>query len=174
MINDQHNPYAASVVENEDEGAEFELAGPWQRIAARIIDTLVFAICFVPMGIGVAMSENKSDTAAIGVIALSFLALLVLGIYQMVIMSKHGHSIGKKAMKIKVVTEDGDNPGFWRYVGMREFLFNIILSIISFIPFIGPIANWGAQIACLVMLFLVDRDRRTLQDLLAKTLVVKA
>lgn len=173
MINDQHNPYAASVVENEDESAEFELAGPWQRIAARIIDTLVFAICFVPMGIGAAMAENKSDSA-IGMVLLSSLALLVLGIYQLVIMSKHGHSIGKKAMKIKVVTEDGDNPGFWRYVGMREFLFNIILSIISLIPFIGPVASWGAQIACLVMLFLVDRDRRTLQDLLAKTYVVKA
>ena len=46
--------------------------------------------------------------------------------------------------------------------------------VVGMIPLLGPIAQLGFWIACLVMLFLVDRDRRTLQDMIAKTYVVDA
>ena len=77
-------------------------------------------------------------------------------------------------MKIKVVNEDGDNPGFVGVVALREIVPNIILMVVGMIPLLGPIAQLGFWIACLVMLFLVDRDRRTLQDMIAKTYVVDA
>lgn len=165
---DMYNPYAASVVEEDD--IEFELAGPWQRINARVIDSLIFLIPISPILIGIALDN---ETMSIALSALGGLGILALFVYQLVIMAKYGQSIGKKAMKIRVITEDGDNPGFWRYVGLREFVFNIILSIIALIPFVGSFVNFGAQIACLVMLFLEKSNRRTLQDMLAKTLVVK-
>ena len=57
---------------------------------------------------------------------------------------------------------------------MREIVPNLILTFVGMIPFIGIIAQLGFWIACLVMLFLVDRDRQTLQDMIAKTYVVDA
>ena len=82
--------------------------------------------------------------------------------------------MGKRIMKIKVVNEDGDNPGFVGVVALREIVPNIILMVVGMIPLLGPIAQLGFWIACLVMLFLVDCDRRTLQDMIAKTYVVDA
>ena len=89
-------------------------------------------------------------------------------------MSKTGQSLGKRIMKIKVVNEDGDNPGFAGTVAMREIVPNLVLTVLGMIPFLGIIVQLGFWIACLVMLFLVDRDRRTLQDMIAKTYVVDA
>ena len=105
---------------------------------------------------------------------ISGLLLLAYLIYQAVIMSRDGQSLGKKIMKIKVVDLDGYNPGFKGVVLMREIVFNIITSVLSLIPFLGVLVSFGVSIALLVMIFLDSNDRRTLQDMLAKTMVVKA
>lgn len=168
---DYRAAYSASVVEDADE-LELELAGPWQRIFARILD----GVPFVVLGIVAALALpyfKGNDTAVTVLMVAVLLAVVGFVIYQLVIMTRHGQSIGKKLLGIRVVTAEGDNPGFVRYVLKREFLYNIILSLVSFIPFVGPLVNWGATLACVVMLFLVERNRRTLQDMLADTLVVK-
>lgn len=41
------------------------------------------------------------------------------------------------------------------------------------IPVLGGLVTLGVYVALVVMLF-IDRDRRTLQDILAKTIVIKA
>ena len=57
---------------------------------------------------------------------------------------------------------------------MREIVYNIILTVLGMIPFLGVLISIGAAIALLVMIFLDGNNRRTLQDMLAKTLGVKA
>ena len=111
---------------------------------------------------------------ALGMIGLGSILILAYLIFQAVLMSKTGQSLGKRIMKIKVVNEDGDNPGFAGTVAMREIVPNLVLTVLGMIPFLGIIVQLGFWIACLVMLFLVDRDRRTLQDMIAKTYVVDA
>ena len=56
---------------------------------------------------------------------------------------------------------------------MREFGYNLIVSILGAIPILGGIISIVALIANLVLLFMVERDRRVLWDLLADTYVVK-
>ena len=132
------------------------------------------------MGSYAAAMDPENPTAiepsgfALGMIGLGGILILAYLIFQAVLMSKTGQSLGKRIMKIKVVNEDGDNPGFAGTVAMREIVPYLVLGVVGLIPFLGAIAQFGFWVACLVMLFLVDRDRRTLQDMIAKTYVVDA
>lgn len=170
-----------------DDEEEMELATPGKRILAYLLNCLIGLIAYIPLIWGAmsmyggSMSAIESGTAvpepsgfALGLIGLGSILILAYLVFQAVLMSKTGQSLGKRIMKIKVVNEDGDNPGFVGTVLMREVVPNIALTVIGLIPFLGGIVQIGFWIACLVMLFLVDRDRRTLQDMIAKTYVVDA
>lgn len=146
---------------------ELELATPWQRIAAYLINTVIYIALFIPMLIGI---SNSSEWISIPI---SMAPLLAWSIYQAVIMSKYGQSFGKKIMKIRVADLEGNNPGFVGTVLLREVVFNFVLSVIGMIPVLGVLVTLGVPLALVVMLF-TDRDRRTLQDILAKTIVIKA
>ena len=188
-MTDLNNVYQSTQVDYEPEGAdEMALASPGKRIAAYLINGLIGSVAYIPMIWG-AMSMSGSYAAAMdpenpvqmepsgfamGMIGLGSVLILAFLIFQAVLMSKTGQSLGKRIMKIKVVNEDGDNPGFAGTVAMREIVPNLVLTVVGMIPFLGIIAQLGFWIACLVMLFLVDRDRRTLQDMIAKTYVVDA
>lgn len=170
----------------EDEYDEFELAGPGPRILAYLLNCLIGAVAYIPLIwgsieiFGDYVNMNPESNIApelsgfgIGLIVLGSVMILGFLIFQAVLMSKTGQSLGKRIMKIKVVDEEGENPGFKGVVLMREIVPNLALSVIAMIPFIGGIVQFGFWIACLVMLFLVDRNRQTLQDLIAKTYVVE-
>ena len=188
-MTDLNNVYQSTQVDYDPEGSEeMALASPGKRIAAYLINCLIGSVAYIPMIWG-AMSMSGSYAAAIdpenpvqmepsgfamGMIGLGSVLILAYLIFQAVLMSKTGQSLGKRIMKIKVVNEDGDNPGFAGTVAMREIVPNLVLTVVGMIPFLGIIAQLGFWIACLVMLFLVDRDRRTLQDMIAKTYVVDA
>ena len=188
-MTDLNNVYHSTQVDYEPEGAdEMALASPGKRIAAYLINGLIGSVAYIPMIWG-AMSMSGSYAAAMdpenpvqmepsgfamGMIGLGSVLIWADLIFQAVLMSKTGQSLGKRIMKIKVVNEDGDNPGFAGTVAMREIVPNLVLTVVGMIPFLGIIAQLGFWIACLVMLFLVDRDRRTLQDMIAKTYVVDA
>ena len=131
-------------------------------------------VLYVPLFVGTAMMGDSNGERGLMWIVISAVLLLAWGIYQAVLMSKTGQSLGKKLLGIKVVTLEGDNPGFVGTVLMREIVYNIILTVLGMIPFLGVLISIGAAIALLVMIFLDGNNRRTLQDMLAKTLVVKA
>ena len=69
----------------------------------------------------------------------------------------------KKIVGIRVITEDGDNPGFVKYVLVREFGYNFIFTLISvFSEDLGNMLAIVAGIAGVVMLFMENRNRQTL------------
>lgn len=175
-VSDYRQAYQSTAIEENlfaaDEDAA-ELAGPWQRIAARLLDMLPFFFSGIIAAVVFFFFQQHDGVNEATAIAILFLFAGYI-IYQIVLMTRHGQTLGKKLMGIRVVTLDGDNPGFVKYVLLREFVYNLILNIVGLIPLLGLLATLGAFVACLVMLFLEDRDRRTLQDLLAGTLVVKA
>ncbi|ORF14268.1 hypothetical protein BGI01_04205 [Snodgrassella alvi] len=110
-------------------------------------------------------------------------------ILQLIMMSKAGQSIGKYLLKIKVIKLDGRNPGFVGTVLIREIMFYTISGIFSYlliefyiyllnvdmlaVLILNPVYGYLIPLFCLVMLFRVDTNRRTLQDYLAKTIVIK-
>ena len=92
-------------------------------------------------------------------------------------------------MNIRVLRTNGRNPGFWGTVVMREVVYNLLVgvgtSIIGYLAVLltGAAAEAVEDIAnllsllvtlvCVVMLFNLKKDRRTIQDYLANTVVVK-
>ncbi|MCP2040213.1 putative RDD family membrane protein YckC [Neisseria sp. HSC-16F19] len=203
--NDFRNPYQTSVIDTpyvEDE-IEVEIAGPWARIAAYIINTILTVLVVVPLIIDIVrlgISENSSVNAFTDLFTgVGMIATVVLGfgllIWQLVWMTTRGQSIGKRMLGIKVVNMEGQNPGFVGTVLMREVVYQLIILVITFI--IGFIAGmflaaggtleamdeystlfdalgYIPLIICLIMLFNKNNMRRTLQDYLAKTIVIKA
>lgn len=115
--------------------------------------------------------------------------LLIYAIFQFTQMSKTGQSFGKRLMGIKVIGIDGQNPGFVGTVLLREGVYNIIIQIISaiFLLILANVFNfshiginalywisiYSFPFTCLIMLFLKNINYRTLQDHLAKTIVIK-
>ena len=169
--------YASTALENDlfdDNEMEVELASPWQRMGARIMDGLPFAGIGILAAILVAFTGGSDGKAAMAVIIVAVVAAIGLLIYNLVIMARDGQSIGKKIVGIRVITEDGDNPGFVKYCLVREIGYNFIFTLIGIVnENLGDALATIAGIICVVMLFMESRNRQTLQDLLAKTLVIR-
>ena len=169
-----------------DSEIEVELASPWQRIAAYIINVVLYSLCiFLAVLLYVFHEGFQPESMYINDIAL-IICILILSIpfitAQWIMMSKTGQSFGKRLMKIKVINLDGHNPGFVSIVFIREILFKTIFSIFSYLLIkifnLDPgttekICNYLIIFICFFMLFRTEANRRTLQDYLAKTIVIK-
>lgn len=184
-----------------DDDIEVELASPWLRIAAALINSILLTIAMIPMIIGMVAAmmqfaddggglENLSDEQAGELVMQMFgsswfligaLILLAFGILQCVMMSKSGQSIGKKLLNIKIIRENGDEGGFVYNVLVREIAYNIMVSILGYLAslplhsnpdVVVNIISYGAMLVCIIMMF-AARERRTLQDMLAGTVVVQ-
>lgn len=167
-----------SAPENDDE-LSFELATAWQRLGAYFLNQLLSVLSFVPGAFLGAMlvggdSGQRYAYAVLGALA----GYLILCIFQLIWMTRDGQSLGKKIMKIRVIDEDGGNPGFVRYVLQREFLVYLLLGVVVFIvafvsEALSNFINLAFWMICLVMLFRESDNRQTLQDKFAKTYVVQ-
>ncbi len=173
-----------------------------KRIAAYLINVILTLLAYAPLLIAIVVWPSNSyieRTQGLEALAASdwlmpglligFLVLLAYIIIQVRMMSKHGQSIGKKIMHIRLLKTDGTNPGFWGAVMLREVVYNIMLTIAAMIigyavvllsgapaataDVIANVLTLSASLACFVMLFNKQKSRRTLQDYLAGTVVVQ-
>lgn len=155
------SPYAPprAAVENFSYAAAGHVvyAGFWKRVAAYIIDALILGVVGAMIG-AVVGGTLGAGGARIGTIqAVSQIIGLILGASYFGLMhsSSSQASLGKMAIGIKVVNEEGHAISFWRGFGRY---FGLILS--SMILFIG-----------LIMAGFTDR-KRALHDMICSTLVV--
>ncbi|KDN15841.1 hypothetical protein BGI40_07520 [Snodgrassella communis] len=128
------------------------------------------------------VSEQTHDLSSIFLYII--LPVAIFALLQTIQMSITGQSIGKRLMSIKVIGIYGQNPGFIGTVLLREICFQMISRIIVILLIIfvkpsklvdGTLFNCPLlAIFCLIMLFLKNINYRTLQDYLAKTIVIKA
>lgn len=111
---------------------------------------------------------------------LGLLILLVYAIAQCYYMSRDGQSFGKKLLNLKVIKENGDNAGFIGVVLLREIVFNlgcavilgVLGALLAFGNMVQQLLGYIPTLICAVMLF-AAADKRTLQDWIAGTVVVK-
>ena len=216
--------------------AKVELASPWQRIAAYLINITIYnLILYIGMHVYNSRFENeyrisesvgrpfelwflsdKHSTQPIYHLRQLIFAdgsydsfyifwyilcpIFLFFIWQAVQMSLTGQSIGKKIMKIRVISTSGQSSGFAIIVFNREIIFNIIATIslaLFFLPidqilialrsttiinilhaaklskFLLLLAKFLFPFICFIMLFNKKNNHRTLQDYLAHTVVVK-
>lgn len=170
-----HNPYAApaaAVSERVDAG--LVKAGRWQRLLATIIDSMVIAIPAIIMAIALPAYQQYTVRAggsplvnsAVPSAFLAAFGILVLGYiaYQCYWLWKNGQTLGKKAMKIKIVRFDGSRASFPRLLFLRAG----VPGIVGNIPMLGP------MLTLTDLLFIFGESKRCLHDYLADTIVINA
>lgn len=154
-----------------------QVADPWLRIAAKIIDTILLGIIGAIVGlIIVGGAIGFGDLGSFGTVENIGLGLGigVIGAgYHWGMHSFVGGTLGKLALGIRVVTEDGTEP-IGPNVGFVRSLMNII-PLLSVVPILGAIVQIITSIVGLVSLVFLftDAEHRTVMDRAAKTYVVK-
>lgn len=126
-------------------------AGFWIRFVAVLIDGILLGIVNYIIGLlfGLMFGKGAAPIATLLEWALS------IG-YYVVYQEKYGQTIGKKAMKIKVVTYDGKTPTMFTFF-LREVIGKTISAIILFIGY---------------LMVLWDAKKQGLHDKIASTYVV--
>lgn len=128
------------------------LAGRGARLLAAIVDGAIFLGVVV---VGAPLSAIGPDFF----IVLTVLAVIGLVIVQVVLLTKDGQTLGKRALKIRIVKRDtGQNGGFVPNVLLRL----VLNGIIGWIPLYGLVDT----------LFIFREDRRCIHDMIAGTQVV--
>lgn len=143
------------------------LASPWKRLGAVLINHFFAVLCFLLMVFVFSLTEQYTLTADaflfINFAALLLLLLVYCGV-QLHFIRRHGQTVGKRLMKIRPVSEaSGNRLSAAQYVFKRELLVYVLNSMTA-----AP---------TLINAFLVlsrDCNRRSLEDMLAKTIVVDA
>ena len=177
-----YRPYEAGEMPAEEPTSE--LASPWIRLVAWLIDVLIyFVITMIAVMIGIALAGvGLADLADfdIGfflgalavVIGLTLLAFLVIFIVQMVLLATRGQTIGKIIMKIRIVdAQTGEHPGWARLILLRTIVNGLISGVLNAIPVVGQ--GLGGLYFIIDSLFIFRADHRTINDLIAGTRVDK-
>jgi len=136
---------------------EFELGSLGDRIVARILDGLIIvAYAFVVMMIFVAgMEMGNTTTGQVGL----FLLFLPIVFYDLVLeILMNGQSVGKRVMKIKVISLDGGQPTIGQY--MLRWLFRIV-----------DFSLTGSL--CALICVAASERRQRLGDMIAGTTLIK-
>ena len=130
------------------------------RLGAFLIDGVMAMVALAPLLMSVTIFEPRSR-AAESTFFLSFFSVIALGIYQMVLLSRDGQSLGKKAMKVRIVRfDDGGNPGFTEAVGFRLLVNGLLWMVPGY--------------ALLDIMYIFSTEKRCLHDRIAGTKVVEA
>lgn len=190
---EERNNYigVAGVGRSDIQEIEVTVAGAGDRILAALLNQLfTFLILLVPF-VGLIVFAVKNEGRIVGseeIVGLllgttsfwvGLAGILVYTVVQIYYMSRDGQSLGKKIMRIRVLKTDGRNPGFVGTVLVREIAWSVLVAIIAAVIGLAVgdngenAINLLAFLANFVLLFMVKRDRRTLYDILADTVVVK-
>ncbi|MFD0794553.1 RDD family protein [Mucilaginibacter litoreus] len=134
---------------------DYELAGLGERIVASLIDYGIFLFIYLASIIlGVSL---KLEDITTGIVVIIYFALYVF--YDLICeIAMNGQSVGKKVMKIRVMSADGNRPRISQY--LLRWIFRIIDFGIS-----------GGTVA-LVVAAISERTQR-IGDLVAGTVLIR-
>lgn len=173
--NEIRNPYAVATPSldltpayPDEYGAE--KAGRLGRLLANLADGLVALLCVLPMlllmGVG-ALMDASQDTGMMligigGLIAI--VAMIGVLIYNLMLLSREGQTIGKRWVGVRIVRNDGSRASLGRIFWIRMFA----PGLVGGVPFLGAI------FALANILWIFGEEKRCLHDLMADTIVVIA
>ena len=150
-----------------------DLASPGRRLVARIIDgaiILVVVVVFAVVGIASIFAGSEAGDEVVEVVTslfaggAIFMAILFV-IYEPTFIATRGQTLGKMAMRIKVIrADDGGIPGWGKALGRW-----VLPGLLVLIPVVGGL------LSLLVYLSLLWDDRRQgWHDKMGTTVVVDA
>lgn len=144
-------------------GGEMRFAGFWVRLCAWIVDAICLWVVSIPLSMVMMSAGAAPRIGPSGAMELppmywvTQLILLVVNIsYQALMLQFKGQTVGKMALKLKVVTPEGNaiSPG--------QAWFRAVMQIVAAIPLLAT--YW-------VLIF--TKDKTALHDLAAKTRVIR-
>ena len=153
-----------------------ELADPWLRIAAKVIDAIVGALITLPFGAAVFVSafRNGADGTDLEVnVGLALVGAIVGAAYYTLMNTYLSGTVGKLLLGIRIVKRDGTEP-LGIPDGPKRSLVHIA-GILGAIPVVGLLVSAVTGIIGLVSLVFLftDPEHRTVMDRYADTYVVK-
>jgi uncharacterized RDD family membrane protein YckC len=159
------NPYQAPAVAApahiRASYGESALASRVSRLLAQLVDGLMVFVAYLPFILAGGAEAVESSNPPVVAVMVTFLLIIGLVVVQFVYLTRDGQTIGKKAMKIRIVRYDDDgNPGFVKAVLLRA-IFNGIL---------GCFPGY----ALVDILFIFGAEQRCIHDQIAGTKVVEA
>jgi uncharacterized RDD family membrane protein YckC len=159
------------------------LASRGSRLGARLLDGLITFVTMIPGLVWLISASSESSSHGysstydpygtsyssgptfedmVGPIALMMIPALAFTIYNWVLISKRGQTLGKKWLNIKIVKLDGSPVDFVSGVILREW----VQGFINNLPWIGGI------IALIDACMIFSQDQQCMHDKIAKTKVV--
>lgn len=153
-----------------------ELADPWLRIAASIIDFIIVIIISLPFGaiqFATAFRDGGDSTDLGGSIVLGLLGGIVVAAYFTLMNTYLSGTVGKLLLGLRIVKRDGTEP-LGTPDGPKRSL-NQIVGVIGAIPILGALLQLALFVVGLVSLVFLftDAEHRTVMDRFADTYVVK-
>jgi uncharacterized RDD family membrane protein YckC len=168
-MDDSNNVYKApeaALLVNSESGTH-QLADRKIRLVASLVDALIGILVSIPFMIFIGpffgyekFGQQPSNEYLIASTVFGLVALVILHGY---FLHTNGQTIGKKLLKIKIVSLDGEKVSLSKLISLRYA--PIYLSIL--VPIVG---TWYPMVDAL---FIFRKDRRCLHDFIAGTKVIK-
>lgn len=138
---------------------DYEVASLGDRILARLIDLGILTAIYILVLLTGILGMDGYGKIAFGLSALVLICMALFAFYDLICeIWMNGQSIGKKAMKIRVISLDGGRPSIGQY--LIRWLFRIVDFLITF------------QLAALLSAILTDKKQR-IGDIVAGTCMVR-
>ncbi len=146
-----------------------QLASRGKRLAAAVVDIFIFfpLVVLVAQPLGLINISDPEKIQAFNLeqsIKLFIIGQVLFLLVQGYLLHTQGQTIGKKLLKIKIVSLDDKLLG----IGQLYFVRYLTFSLIAQIPIIG------ALIGIVNVLFIFGQDKRCLHDRIAGTKVIEA
>lgn len=162
----KNNPYAASAaVAQAPEADSGGLASRWQRFWAALIDGLILG-GLIWGGLYGVKGLTPAAVALLGFggkLAISIAGFVLFLAVNGYFLQREGQTVGKKLIGIRIVRSDG-SPADLTHLILRRYL---PVHAVQLLPFVGGLA---ALVDCL---FIYNKDKRCVHDLIADTKVIE-
>src|SRR5476651_2536750 len=137
---------------------DYEVAGLGERILARLIDLGIFVLVLI-LGLFFASLSTLWNESGIGGVVVIIIYCVLFVFYDLICeVFMNGQSIGKRIMKIKVISIDGRRPTFGQY--LLRWLFRIV----DFTLTVG---------GCALITAIMSKKCQRLGDIVAGTTLIK-
>lgn len=138
---------------------DYEVAGLGERIVARLIDLAIFFLIFF-LGMFIGSLANWFNASGISTVIIIIIYASLFVFYDLIFeIFMNGQSVGKRIMKIKVISLDGGQPRVGQY--FMRWLFRIVDFLIT----------WPGLVALIAAA--VNEKTQRVGDMVAGTILIR-